>query len=119
MQKYFLAVLISLFLFSLSVNTSLAASLLVRGFGGLVITANVPGVICSGGWGPIIIKPAGSSPAALYATTPKTSGLMNSIITGKYILGLFTPITAPICWTTSIPSVPIFAFPIIQYSTSR
>jgi len=88
-------------------------------FGGKIIANAVPGVTCAG-IGPITIRPINLlSPAGLYATTALTRKYQyRTIVPGSWVVGLYLPAMTPICFTDSVPPVPISVFPIITIGTS-
>lgn len=87
-------------------------------FGGKVLSTITPGVVCAGE-GPITIRPVGPFPAAPYAVTPATRRYANFMITpGSWIVGLYEPVPAPVCGTTSVPPAPVPALPIIMFGVS-
>ncbi|RJQ30114.1 hypothetical protein C4565_00915 [Candidatus Parcubacteria bacterium] len=118
MKKIFFVIFL-LLLFS---PNKIFAQNILRGFGGKVVTSMAPPIVCSGGLGPITIIPSGIAPAAIYGTQPATGRFMNYAITpGGYVLGLYTPALAPICWIPIPPPgvpTPVYAFPIMLYGSS-
>lgn len=91
-------------------------------FAGRVVTPMMPPVVCTGGYGPITIVPAGFAPPSFYGTTPATIRYMYYVPKpGDVIIGLYNPIPNPfICGIptpTGLP-IPFPTFPIIFFGTS-
>ncbi|HXF44222.1 MAG TPA: hypothetical protein VNK70_02035 [Candidatus Paceibacterota bacterium] len=93
----------------------------INPFGGKVVTNSVHGVVCPGA-GPITIIPMGISPVGPYAVTAGTKRYPYGTPTpSSWILGLYGPMS-PICHipaTAFSPPIPVPAFPIILFGTSK
>ncbi len=89
-------------------------------FGGK-ITAIVPGAICSDAKTPFTIMPSGIVPAGPYGGTASALiGFPTEVIMpGVWVLGLYLPTPLPICFTTTVPPVPVFAMPVYVIGTSK
>lgn len=68
-------------------------------FGGLVLTAPVPGVSCPGGGvtSPYVLTPLGGFLPGLFTSTTGVGITVGSITPGAYILGLYLPTPIPEC----------------------
>lgn len=93
-------------------------------FAGRVVLPAMPPVICTGGFGPITIRPFGIAPPSFYGTYPATFRYLNYVPKpGDVIIGLYNPIPNPlICGipnpTGIPPMLPFPTFPIIFFGTS-
>lgn len=97
---------------------------LINPFSGKVVSAIIPGVTCPGGIGPIIIIPSSFLfPIGPYAITPATKRYLNvtifPLLPADWIIGLYSPIMVPACWTTSWPPLPVTVYPIIIVGSSK
>ncbi len=83
-------------------------------FGGRIVTTEVPGVECASGYGIISITPAGKFQVTDYATTG-----FYPVVThvGGYILGLYSPIMAPLCVDDA--GTPWMAFPVTYWGSGK
>lgn len=94
-------------------------------FAGRIVSAVsvTPPIVCSGGVGPVYIRPNGFMPPGPYGTTPATITYLNynPLTPGNVVVGLYSSIPLPICFLTPPPPAfptPVPAFPIIFWGTS-
>ena len=104
---------------SLIAAPAFAAGILLP-FGGKITTV-VPGAVCSDGKPPFTITPAGLSAVGPFGGTASALiGFPTEVIApGIWILGLYLPTPLPICFTTTVPPVPVFAMPVYVIGTSK
>jgi len=90
-------------------------NLLTRPFGGRVIMSMLPGVTCGGGTGPVTIMPAGTSPAASYYFP---YGLNIPPSPGRWVLGNYSLLSFPTCYTDTTPPSPYPTLRVTLYGIS-
>ena len=105
-------------LFGATLLVPVRAGAIFLPFGGKVITTSAVGITCLGE-GPITIRPVGLSPVTPYVITLATKRyLYRTPVHGAWIIGLYSPILAPLCATNTTPPAPVPAFPIIFFGVS-
>lgn len=104
---------------SLIAAPAFAAGILMP-FGGKITTV-IAGVACSDGKPPFTIMPAGPSAGGPFGGTASALiGFPTEVIApGIWVLGLYLPTPLPICFTTSVPPVPVLAMPVYVIGTSK
>lgn len=110
-----------LFICSLIAVPFMASAVLLRPFGGRILTAPTPGVTCPAGkqpGSPFTVEPVMPMPPWLMVGDYHPLSISYQLVPGAWILGLYVPTPIPECATDSLPPVPVEGFRTFFHGTS-
>lgn len=95
-------------------------AVVLQPFGGRIITAPTPGVVCPAGkpGSPFTVMPVTAQPSWLMVGDYHPVSLPFAVVPSAWILGLYVPVPLPECATTSVPPAPVNGFRTYFHGTS-
>lgn len=108
-------------IFSLSANFVFAQTPFLMPFGGRILIAPMPGIVCPAGklGSPFFMTPLLPAPPGPFIGDYNVVSNNFMLAPGAAILGLYIPIPIPECATTSAPPAPVPGFRTFIHGTNR